>query len=144
MSDQAKDTKDQLKGGTEGGAGAPQTNVGGPSGGTNSLQPAGPSQPEKGPAAPPGGAPKQSGGTWTASRSEPEELFEGSRKPSHAVAKQKARDDADTDTTHGLPAAPGNPRQHDETDPTGQSHSAGAAVTKGSTAKGSEREEGRK
>jgi hypothetical protein len=107
--------------------------VGGPSGGTNSLSPSGASQPDQGSAAPPGGASPRSGGTRTDSRSEPEELFEGSRKPSHAVAKQKARDDADADTTHGLPASPGHPKQHDETDPTGQSNSAGAAVTKGST-----------
>src|SRR5207249_6576164 len=55
-----------------------------------------------------------------------------SRKPSHAVAKQKARDAADADTTPGLPAAPSNPKQHDQTDPTGRSHSDGASVTEGS------------
>lgn len=120
-----------FRSGTQGGGGT--QNIGGPSGGTNSLSPSGASQPDQGPAAPPGGAPPRSGGTRTDSRSEPEELFEGSRKPSHAVAKEKARDAANVDTTHGLPAAPGNPKQQDETDPTGESNSTGAAVTKGST-----------
>jgi hypothetical protein len=124
--------QDQLRGGTQGG-GAPPTTVGSQSGGTNSIAPAGGSQIDRGPASPPGGGhPPHAGGTRTESRHEPEELFEGSRKPSHATAKQRARDDADADTTHGLPAAPGNPKQHDETDPTGQAHSAGAFTTDGS------------
>ena len=82
--------------------------------------------------------PQQQGGRGkqSESRDEPEELFEGSRKPSHAVAKQKARDDADVDTTHGLPPAPGNPRQQDETDPTGQTQSTHAAVPPRSTKEG--------
>lgn len=120
------DDQSGLRGGTQGGGNAGLANTGTPTGGTNALTPAGGSHPT-------GGAAKHSGGTRTDSRSEPEELFEGSRKPSHAVAKEKARDDANVDTTHGLPAAPGNPKQHDETDPTGESNSAGAAVTKGST-----------
>jgi hypothetical protein len=139
-----KSSKNKLRGGTQGGATTPATTVGGTSGGTNSLSPAGASEPDRGPAAPPSGAPPRSRGTRNASRGDPEELFEGTRKASPDVAKQKARDAADTDTTHGLPAAPGNPRQHDETDPTGQSFSSGAAVTKGSTAEGSEDESGRK
>src|SRR4051812_36711473 len=121
MSNQQKDNKaaggDELRGGTDAsGTGGRLANVGGPSGGTNSLNPSGASQPDAGPAAPPGGAPHRSGGTRTDDRNEPEEMYEGSRKPSHAVAKQKARDRADVDTTHGLPAAPGNPRQQEETD----------------------------
>jgi hypothetical protein len=48
------------------------------------------------------------------------------------VAKEKARDAAHVDTTHGVPAAPGNPRQQDQTDPTGQADSDGAFVTEGS------------
>ena len=138
---------DGLRGGTQGG-GTPAPTVGGVPGGTNSLSPVGPVHVER-PA-------KQSGSTRTASRGEPEELFEAarepshaeakqnrrasprrppsgrSRKPSHAVAKQKARDAADADTTPGLPAAPSNPKQHDQTDPTGRSHSDGASVTEGS------------
>jgi len=78
----------------------------------------------------------RSRGTRTESRNEPEELFEGSRKPSHAVAKQKVRDDADVDTTPGLPPPPGNPRQHDETDPTGQTRSTHPAVPPRSTKEG--------
>jgi hypothetical protein len=129
----AGENQNGLRGGTQGGEPSPTPDIGGRSGGTNSLSPTGASQPDQGPASPPGGAPPQSGGTRTDSRDEPEELFEGSRKPSHATAKQRARDDADVDTTHGQPPAPGNPKQHDETDPTGQSHSTGAAVTKAST-----------
>lgn len=124
-----EDAPDQLRGGTQGG-GHPPANVGMPSGGTNSLTPAGGSHPS-------GGAVQHSGGTKTESRGEPQELFEGSRKPSPAVAKERARDAADVDTTHGFPAAPGNPRQQEETDPqgTGQStpsESRGVEVTKAS------------
>lgn len=100
---------DNLKGGTGPGK-APEPNVGMPPGGTNSLTPAGGSHPT-------GGAVRHSGGTRTDDRFEPEELYEGSRKPSPAVAKEKARDDADVDTTHGFPPAPGNPAQWAETDP---------------------------
>jgi hypothetical protein len=140
MSDQPKKdatpagAQDELRGGTQTGGANPQPNMGATTGGTNSLSPVGASQPDKGPAAPPGGAAQRSGGTRTDSRNDPEELFEGTRKPSPAIAKERARDGAHVETTHGVPAAPGNPKQHDETDPTGQSNSAGAAVTKGSTA----------
>src|SRR5439155_1375738 len=144
------DPNDPLRGGTQGGGAGPLTSVGGPSGGTNSISPSGSSQIDRRPEGSPAAQPERSGGTKTGSRNEPEELFEGvrkpsqaepkqkaqslagSRKPSHAVAKQKARDDADVDTTHGLPAAPANPKQHDQTDPTGQSHSDGASTTEGS------------
>jgi hypothetical protein len=122
---------DPLQGGTQHmGAAGNLANVGGQPGGTNALTPAGGSHPEDGHPGP------RSGGTRTESQNEPEELFEGSRKPSHAVAKQKARDDADVDTTGGLPPAPGNPRQQDETDPTGQTHSTHAVVPPLSTKEG--------
>jgi len=122
---------DELRGGTQGGGNAPLANTGTPPGGTNALTATGGSHPT-------GGAVQHSGGTRTESRNEPEELFEGSRKPSHATAKQRARDEADVDTTHGLPAAPGNPRQQEETDPngTGQTtplESRGVKVTEAST-----------
>jgi hypothetical protein len=121
--------QDQLRGGTEGGGNAANLpNVGGPAGGTNSISPQGGNHV---------GRPEQhGGGTRTESRHEPEELFDGSRKPSHAAAKQTARDDADVNTTSGIPSAPGNPKQHDETDPTGQSRSSGAFTTDGSLKSG--------
>jgi hypothetical protein len=100
---------DELKGGTEPGN-APEPNVGTQPGGTNALTPAGGSHPTN-------GAVEQSGGTRTDDRYEPEELYEGTRKPSPAVAKEKARDGADVDTTHGFPPAPGNPEQWTETQP---------------------------
>ena len=71
-------------------------------------------------------------GTHGGSTGDPEDAFQGSRHPSPAVAKEVARDAAHADTTHGVPSAPANPKQHDQTDPTGQSHSDGASVTKGS------------
>lgn len=144
MADQAKsqnatptNDQDQLRGGTQGG-GSPATRpaVGGPSGGTNSISPTGASQPDRGPAAPPGGGPPERHGQFTHDRRDAEAAFEGgSRKPSAAVAKQVGRDAADVDTTSGIPSAPGNPKQHDQTDPTGQSHSDGAFTTEGSLRK---------
>ncbi|WP_439631256.1 hypothetical protein [Gemmata sp.] len=123
------DTQDELRGGTQGGN-RPPANVGMPAGGTNSLSATGGSHPS-------GGAVEHGRGTRSDSRGEPQELFEGSRRPSPAVAKERARDAADVDTTHGFPAAPGNPRQLEETDPqgTGQStplESRGVEVTKAS------------
>jgi hypothetical protein len=96
------------------------TNVAGPHGGTNSVSPVG-----------------------VVNRLNPDVFGDGprnaeneSRTASPEVAKQWARDAANVDTTNGLPSAPGNPVQHDETDPTGLAHSKHAAVTKGSTSKG--------
>ena len=86
------------------------------------------------PTSDPGGAIQR--GSRSSSRSDPEELFERSRHPSPAVAKEWARDGAVANTTHGLPSAPGNPKQHDETDPTGQSHSDTAFTTDGSLTQG--------
>src|SRR3954468_12174063 len=74
-------------------------------------------------------------GTRGGSAGNAEDAFQGSRHPSAAVAKQVARDAADVDTTSGIPSAPANPRQHDQTDPTGQSHSTGAQTTEGSLRK---------
>ena len=124
--DNAPAGDDALRGGTEGGGNASLANQGTPPGGTNALTPSGGSHAGN-------AAEKHSGGTRTDDRFEQEEMDIGARKPSAAVAKEKARDRADVDTTHGFPAAPGNPRQQDETDPTGQSHSTGAQVTEAST-----------
>ena len=143
MPDQSKsqnaeraDEQDQLRGGTQGGGSAPLTTVGGPSGGTNSISPTGASQRDRGPESPPGGAPPKSGGQFTNDRRDAEAALEGgSRHPSAAVAKQVGRDAADVDTTSGIPSAPSNPKQHDQTDPTGQSHSDGAFTTEGSLRK---------
>lgn len=122
------DPNDPLRGGTQGGARARLVGVGGPSGGTNSISAQGHNHVDR-PA-------HHGGGNRTEDRYEPEELFDGTRKPSHAAAKQRARDDADVDTTSGIPAAPANPKQHDETDPTGRTHSSGAFTTDGSLAAG--------
>ncbi len=140
MADKARDRNQTpaggqggLKGGTQGGGAGPLTNVGGPSGGTNSVSPTGGSQPDRGPAAPPGGAPPDQRGTANQAKHDAEAAFEdGTRKVSASVAKQVGRDAADVDTTSGLPSAPGNPKQQDETDPTGQSNSEGAFTTRGS------------
>jgi hypothetical protein len=109
----AQDTdQDQLRGGTQGG-GAPPTNVGGPSGGTNSVSPTGASQPDRGPAAPPGGGVPDQRGTANEAKQDAEAAFEDghmqpspqakSRRPSATEAKQWARDDANADTTPGTP-----------------------------------------
>lgn len=71
-------------------------------------------------------------GTRGGSTGDAEDSFQGSRHPSPAVANPVGRDAADVDTTNGIPSAPANPKQHDQTDPTGQSHSDGAFVTEGS------------
>lgn len=92
----ANNKQDDLKGGTEGGGGAAQPNVGGPTGGTNSLSPTGPVQPDRGP-------PDQRG-TANQAKQDAEAAFEDrSRHPSATEAKQWARDDADVNTTPGTP-----------------------------------------
>lgn len=122
--DQSTD-KDALHGGTDPivGEQSKLSNVGGPSGGTNSVSPVGEVNRRD--------SDVFGGGPRTAENE--------TRRVSPAVAKQFARDGADVDTTNGLPAAPGNPVQQDETDPTGQTKSTHASVTRGSTARGSRR-----
>lgn len=100
----ANNKQDDLKGGTEDTGGAPFVNVGGPTGGTISLSPTGPVQPDRGPASPPGGGPPDQRGTANQARQDAEAAFEDrSRHPSATEAKQWARDDADVDTTPGTP-----------------------------------------
>jgi hypothetical protein len=97
------DGDDQLKGGTQGGGGARNVQV---------DPPAGVSQPDQGPASPPGGAPPQSGGTRNDAQTDPEDIFEGSRKRSQSEAKQRARDEADAPTQPRTPHGAGEPRHH--------------------------------
>jgi hypothetical protein len=104
--------EDQLRGGTPGGDGARHVRVDPPSGGTNSLSPTGASQPEQEPAAPPGGAPPRSGGTRNDAQTDPEDIFEGTRKRSQSDAKQRARDAADAPTQPRTPHGAGEPRHH--------------------------------
>ncbi len=123
--DDPVEPKGGLEGGTVSEPRGPLINVGGVSGGTNSLSPVG--------GVHVGNANEYGSGPHTGNQGgDIEQEFDGSRKPSPSVTKQEARDAAHVDTTAGLPAAPGNPKQHNETDPTGRSHSDGASVTKGS------------
>lgn len=99
------DDKDALRGGTQGGRPDPIAQVGSMPGGTNAISPAGSSEFVDKPA-------HAGDGTRTDSREDSEELFEGTRKPSHAEAKQRARDDANVDTAARTPHGAGEPRAH--------------------------------
>jgi hypothetical protein len=98
------DAADQLAGGTEARGIGPLVNVGGRSGGTNSIAGNGGSMPDRGPASPPGGGAPDQRGTNNLAKQDAEAAFEdGTRMPSGTEAKQWARDDADVDTTAGTP-----------------------------------------
>ncbi len=103
---------DPLRGGTQGGGSGALPHVGSVSGGTNSISPTGESQTDRGPAGSPAGRPEERHGTYTDSRLDAEDAFEGSRHASEAVAKQRGRDAADADTAPRTPHGAGEPRHH--------------------------------
>jgi hypothetical protein len=112
LTPQNADENNPLRGGTQTGGQPAPLQVGGTSGGTNSVSPTGASQNDLGPAAPPSGPTPERRGIRTGARDDAEAIFDTSRHQSESTAKQFARDEADADTQPGTPHRASEPRHH--------------------------------